>query len=76
VAAPHPQNVQQLSVKSAESAENLFRELLININCSDNTALLPAWALIQAVLQLRYIFYYLILIECAATDTVHRHQAQ
>jgi len=55
--------------------KNLFHELLININCSDNTTLLPAWAHIQAVLQLRFIFYYLILIECAATDTMHKYQA-
>lgn len=61
--------------KMQNQQKNLFHELLLSINHSENTTLLPAWALIQAVFQLRFIFYYLILIECAATDTVHKYQA-
>lgn len=66
-------NYQQ---KVQNHQKKLFHELLINISRSDNTTVLPAWALIQALLQLRFIFYYLILIECAATDSVHKYQAR
>lgn len=66
-------NYQQ---KVQNQHKNLFHELLLNINRSDNTVLLPAWAPFQAVVQLRFIFYYLILVECAATDSVHKYQAQ
>lgn len=76
VAAPHPKMFCNYQQKVQNQQKNLFHELLININFSDNTTPLPARALTQAVLQLRFIFYYLILIECTSTDTVHKYQAQ